>query len=367
MFIVLFLAVLFVLILVHEWGHFIVAKKTGMRVDEFGIGFPPKLFGKKWNGTEYTLNALPIGGFVKIFGENSEDAASSKAAGVPITDSFTSKSKWAQAAVLIAGVTMNVIFAWVLIALALMVGVPTAVSEDSATNDAVLTVASVLPNTPAGEAGVPVGAEILSLQAGDVSAEGLTPTKFKLFTQTHSGEPLEMTYAINGEQKKTTLEPVPGLITGDAQQLAVGVTLSMVEEQSFPIHEAFYEAALTTYHSLGAIAGGLSSLISQSVHGTADYSQVVGPIGIAGLVNDAAKFGITSLMLFTAMISLNLAIINMLPLPALDGGRLVFVAIEAVTRKQINPIWVARINIAGFLLLMLLMVVVTYGDIVKLI
>ncbi len=159
--------------------------------------------------------------------------------------------------------------------------------------------------------------------------------------------------------------PKKGLIVADPERAAIGVALSMVETVQLPIYKAVVEATKMTISSLGAIAVGIGSLALDSVRGTADFSSVAGPIGIVGLVGDAAQFGLTSLLMFTAIISLNLAVINMLPFPALDGGRLVMVGIEAVTRKPINPRWVARVNLAGFILLLLLMVAVTYNDIIK--
>ncbi len=178
--IILFFLVLFVLILVHEWGHFIVAKKTGMRVDEFGIGFPPKLFGKKWHGTEYTFNALPIGGFVRIKGENAEDILES---GVIEGDSFAAKSKWAQAAVLVAGVTMNVLFAWVLFSAVFMMGLPTAVDQESASPDASLTITQILPDGPADNATLPLGAVITGFSSGETVATDITPQDSKHLPQ----------------------------------------------------------------------------------------------------------------------------------------------------------------------------------------
>ncbi|MFT7507584.1 MAG: regulator of sigma E protease [Acidimicrobiales bacterium] len=364
--IILFFLVLFILILVHEWGHFIVAKKTGMRVDEFGIGFPPKLFGKKWNGTEYTFNVFPIGGFVRIYGENAQDAAQDKSEGSNIEDSFTSKSKWAQAAVLIAGVTMNILFAWLLFVIIFMAGLPTAVNENEATDTAVLTVTHVMDEGPADIASLPLGAEITAISAGEEYQALLTPTLFKEFTQAHGDTPLTITYTHGGDEFITSIKPEVGIILDDMERPAVGVALSMIDTVRQPIHMALYEATKVTIHSLGAIAVGITTLFVDSVRGTADFSEVAGPIGIVGLVGDAAEFGFTSLMMFTAIISLNLAVINMLPIPALDGGRLVFVALEAVMRRPINPVWMSRVNFAGFALLMLLMLAVTWSDIAKL-
>ena len=160
--IILFLLVLFVLILVHEWGHFIVAKKTGMRVDEFGIGFPPKLFGIKKGETEYTFNALPIGGFVRIYGENLEEIPDDEP---DKSRAFGSRPRWAQALVLIAGVAMNVIFAWFLFLITFLIGMPASVSESEASSEAVLYVSGTMPNSPLAEELLP-GSEIASVSAG---------------------------------------------------------------------------------------------------------------------------------------------------------------------------------------------------------
>lgn len=363
--ILLFFAVLFVLILVHEWGHYIVAKKTDMQVDEFGIGFPPKIFGKKIGETEYTLNALPIGGFVRILGENAEDIAVGEVS-APNSRSFVAKSKIAQAAVLVAGVIMNVLFAWFLFVIVFAMGVPTIVDENTASTEAQLVVTSVLPDSPAAAVDVPVGAVITSLSKGDEVVTALTPSAFSAFTQSHGDEPLTVTYRKNDVDFIVSVTPETGLVSSEPDRLAVGIALGLAETIRQPIHVAMWEATETTVRSLGAIAVGLGSLLANTVVGQADFSQVAGPIGIAGMVGDAANFGLTSLLMFTAIISLNLAVINMLPFPALDGGRLVLVGIEAVTRRPINPVWVGRLNLTGFILLIGLMVAVTYADILRL-
>ncbi len=360
--ILLFFGVLFVLILVHEWGHFITAKKTGMRVDEFGIGFPPKLFGVKRGETEYTMNLLPIGGFVRIFGEDAAGAAES----ADYARSFIARPKWAQAIVLVAGVTMNVLFAWFLFAIVLMVGLPTAVDEATATPEARLVVASVLPGSPADLAGVPAGAVVTSLSAGEDSIEAKTPSAFRAFSETRPNEPLSLTVQSGGESKTLTVTPEKGLVAEAPDQVAVGVSLVLVENVTVAPHVALWRAVGMTYDSTIAITVSIASLLADSATLSADLSQVAGPVGIVGLVGDAASFGFTSLLLFTAAISLNLAVINMLPFPALDGGRLLFVAIESVTQRPINPKWVLRLNTVGFVLLLTLMVAVTWNDIARL-
>jgi len=362
--ILLFLAVLFVLILVHEWGHFIVAKKTGMRVDEFGIGFPPKLFGIKKGETEYTINLLPIGGFVKIFGEDATDAAHAAKSGEAVSRSFTAKSKWAQTAVLLAGVTMNVFFAWLLFVAVFMIGSPTAVEEEQHSENARLVITNVVPESPASEAGIPVGAEVIGF--GQTAEVRPTPSSFRELTAT-TQEPIAFVYEASGEIRTAQIMPVSGIIEGEPDRQAVGLELTFVETVRKSVPDALVEASALTYKSLLAITVGLWGLLADIVMLDADLSQVAGPVGIVGLVGDAAQFGFTSLLMFTAVISLNLAVINLLPFPALDGGRLLFVAIEAIIRRPIDPVWVARLNTLGFILLMALMVAVTYSDISKLI
>ena len=356
--ILIFFLVLFVLILVHEWGHFIVAKKTGMRVEEFGIGFPPKLFGIKKGETEYTFNALPIGGFVRIFGEN----------GTEVTDgdrAFGARPKWAQALVLIAGVVMNVLFAWLLFSVTYMIGVPTAVDEATAGPDAELVIVQTLPDSPASV--IPPGAVVTGAVAGgDMVLPTVTPTSFTEFVTTVAPESIEVTYELSGESTTVTIVPEQGLVADEPERYVVGASLALVEDQSMSFFDAITTGAAATWDGLQAITTGLFTLISQIFTGSADFTQVAGPVGIVGMVEDAAAFGITALLTFTAIISLNLAVINLLPVPALDGGRLVFVAIETVTGKDIPAEWAGRINLVGFALLLLLMVLVTYNDILNL-
>lgn len=360
--ILIFLVVLFVLVLVHELGHFLVAKWVGMRVDEFGIGFPPKAASVKYGETEYSLNSLPIGGFVKIYGENGTDEVSADR-----SRAFGSKSRLAQAAVLIAGVTMNVLFAWLLFAAVFMVGRPTIVDETTATDAAELTIAGVIEESPAAEAGITPGATVIRVATEDALLETLSPEAFVTFTQAHASEPIEIAYDLRGTEHTVTVTPKTGVIETDPDLAIIGLSLSLVEHIRYSPVDAMREATRTTVTALIAITVGISSLIADAVTLSADLSGVAGPVGIVGMVGEVTDFGLTSLMLFTAVISLNLAIINLLPIPALDGGRLVFVAIESVIRRPLNPVWAGRANFVGFALLILLMIAVTFNDVLKLI
>jgi regulator of sigma E protease len=357
--ILIFLLVLFVLVLVHEWGHFIVAKKTGMRVDEFGIGFPPKLFGIKKGETEYTFNALPIGGFVKIWGENGDEDKTADT-----SRAFSSRPKWAQALVLIAGITMNILFAWFLFSLTYMIGVQSVVDESTASPEADLYVTSVIADSPASV--IPVGSVITGISLSNETITDPTPTEFSDAIQRAEGNEVSVAYLSGEEENTVVISPQQGLSEESPNRYIVGASLAMVEVVKKPFFTAIGDGFMTTINGLKAISVGLFTLISQAFIGEADFSQVAGPVGIVGLVGDAATFGITALLTFTAIISLNLAVINLLPFPALDGGRLVFVAIEAVTGKTIPPEWAGRLNLVGFAILMLLMIAVTYNDILRL-
>lgn len=361
--ILLFFLVIFVLILVHEFGHFWMAKKTGMRVDEFGIGFPPKVTSIKKGETEYSFNLLPIGGFVRIFGEDSKEAQASG----DYDRSFVAKSPLQQALVLVAGVTMNMAFAWFLFVLVFALGVPTVVSENDASEDAWLVVAEVLPESPAAAADIPRGAVITELSAGNEADQILNISSFQAFTEDRPDTELQVSYTYAGESFTTVVTPVTGLVEEMPNRPAIGIALAMIDVVSEPLHVALWEGTKETGQTLVAVTIGISTLLYDTFLLQADLSSVAGPVGIVGLVEEASQFGLTSLLLFTALISINLAVINMLPFPALDGGRLLFVAIEVLKGSPIKPVWVARLNTIGFVILILLMVAVTWSDIAKLI
>lgn len=360
----LFLLVLFVLVLVHEWGHYITAKKTGMRVDEFAIGFPPKMFGIKKGETEYNFNLLPIGGYVKIYGENAEEAEAAQA-DADAHRAFGARPKWAQALVLVAGITMNILFAWLLFTITLAVGVPTAVSEAQATPNAKLIVAGTLKNAPA-DGKLPVGSEIVQAMSGSDTLAKPTPASFSEFVTAHAPSPVTIEYKQKDALHSVVLTPTTGLVAGNPSKYIVGTSLSLVDIQKESIPTAVVEGLKMTYHGTYSIAAGLLALIRDSFIGKADFSAVAGPVGIVGMVGDAASYGLTPLLTFTAMISLNLAVINLLPFPALDGGRLVFVAIEAITKRRVPPNWTGWTNLIGFVILMILMAAVTFNDISRL-
>jgi len=367
--ILIFILVIVALIVVHEFGHFVAAKLSGMRVDEFGIGFPPRAltFAKKGE-TEYTLNWLPLGGFVKIYGE---DPSTELGASGDTTRAFSSRPRILQAIVLVAGVAMNLLFAYVLITGALVAGTPRALTNEElpkATNTQLI-VANVLHGSPAHEAGLAPGDTILSAEDGHYRFESVDPREFTQFVGNGMGNTtitLSVKHA-NGDEETLSARPQTGVVPGDPERAALGVEVAPVGVIPLSFPAALVEGAKLTWGATILTAQGLWHFFAGVFTFSADLSQVAGPVGIAGIVGGASAQGIGYLFSIMAIISINLALINLIPVPALDGGRLLFVAIESIIRRPINVAVARTVNAIGFLLLILLMLVVTTNDIFRII
>ncbi len=361
--VILFIIILFVLVLVHELGHFTVAKLFDIRVDEFGFGYPPraaKLF--RWKETDITLNWLPFGGFVKIFGE---DPTEENTNGPDKERSFVHKPWYAQALVLLAGVFMNFILGWFLLSIGFLSGIPTSVGSEPAggrVENAALMITAVSPNSPAQKGGLAPGDTIVSLHSGKDTVDHPTLEQVSPFVQSHSKQEVSLTVSQKNSTK--TVSVMPETIEG---KVAIGIAMDMVGTLKLPFFRAIWEGVKTAWHMTGSIMQTFAHLIGDAFKGKSDLSQVTGPVGIVGIVGDAARIGVAYLISLTALISLNLTVINLIPFPALDGGRLLFVLIEAATHRKV-PAKVANVlNIVGFSLLILFMLVVTYHDVLKLI
>ena len=362
--IVIFFIVLAILVLVHECGHFLFAKKFGIRVDEFGLGFPPKIWGKKYGETEYTINWIPFGGFVRIFGENPDESSTH---GPDAKRAMVHKPRWQQAIVLFGGILFNFIFAWILISIAFSIGVP-ASREDYAQyanriTDTRIAITQVNSSSPAEKAGIKAGDSILKIEAGSIVLEGeLLTLPVIRDTLTRSGNPVVITLKRAQQETIASVIPEKGIIEG---KYAIGIAMEDVGTMELPIHLAVYEGGKFTLHMISGVAMGLYDLIAGIVKGNPDLSSIAGPVGIAGLVGDAAKLGITYLLMFTALISINLGVINLVPFPALDGGRLFVLLIEAVRRKPLKARVLNMMNTVGFVVLLMIMLLVTFKDLFK--
>ena len=369
--IITFLVVIIVLILVHELGHFIVAKLSRMRVDEFGFGLPPRALTMGRIGeTDYTLNWLPFGGFVRIYGEDGTDSDVDPAVKAK---AFSSKPRILQALVLIAGIVMNLLFAYILIVASLTVGnqqILTYGQEDGA-KDISLMFSATLPGGPADKAGIMAGdeiknAEIIEKNIG-IGYDQNNPLGLTALISSDSvGDPMDFTILRGSKTINIIVTPKTHVIAAAPNQPAIGVAIVEVGIVKTPILESFKDGVFVFWNMLSQTAGGLYQFFKGIVTFKADFSQVSGPIGIAGVVGQATASGLGELLTLTALISVNLAIINLLPIPALDGGRLLFVIIEAVIRRPLNPKVAERVNMVGFALLILLMIAVSAHDIFRL-
>lgn len=364
--VILFVLILLVLILVHEYGHLLAAKASGMKVEEFGIGFPPKVLSlsklfRLRGETEYTVNALPLGGFVRIYGEDGAVEGSDAAR------AFSARPKILQAFVLVAGVLMNALLAWVLISGLLMASVPRGLSTEEVLNarEVTLTVSAVVPDSPAARAGVLPGDAVLSLKRGEEVVSPRTPEEVTAFVAAHE-EAATLTVSRTGEALVFEVAPEEGVLAADPSRKAIGLATAVSGILPLPVHEALWRGAGETLSLLGAVARGLGDLAYGALTMSADLSAVSGPVGIAGAVGTAADRGIADLVFLTALISLNLAVINLVPFPALDGGRLLFLLAEALLRRPIPRRVADTANTVGFALLILLMVAVTVSDIGRL-
>jgi regulator of sigma E protease len=365
---ILFLIVLSVLIFVHELGHFVTAKLFGMRVEEFAIGFPPRIFAKKKGETEYAINLLPIGGYVRIQGENPTQETLE---GPDASRSFTSKPRYAQAIVLLAGVTFNMLFAWIAVSLGFIAGFPVSTDYREGANydDIKVVISDVEVDSPADRAGLLPGdeIEILSRRAqGLAQAQVVEPHDVETvqqFIRVSSNEAIDVTVSRGSFSTTTSVTPLTSSATATPM---IGIGLGTVGLLKLPVHEAFIEGAKLTSNMTVAISTGLYRFFVGIFGEEEVMSQVSGPVGIAKMVGAAEQMGFAYLVSFVALISINLAVINILPFPALDGGRLLFVVIESITRKRISPKFANAVNITGFIILLSLMFFITVNDVIKL-
>lgn len=353
---IIFIIVLGILVLVHEAGHFYVAKKAGMKVEEFGFGFPPRLFGIKRGETVYSINWIPFGGFVKIYGENGE--------GEDNPQSFASKPAGQRAKVIVAGVLMNLFLAAVLLGLGNFLGLRIGLigDEDFASRDIKIQIIQVSRNSPAEAAGLKALDEIKRLQKG---ADIIEPENVELvqnFVKKYGGEEVLLTIRRNSGEIDLKLtprkDPPPG-------QGAIGINLAKTGVVSYPWYEAIWRGIRDTGIMAANITVALGTFFKNLFIDSKLIGDVSGPIGIAVLTGQAAGLGFNYLLQFVALLSINLAVLNIIPFPALDGGRLLFIGIEKLKGSPVPKKVEGFVNAAGFAFLIALMIWITVKDITK--
>lgn len=360
--ILLFVLVILLTVGFHEYGHYKFAKIFGVRVDEFGIGFPPKILKLGKSGeTEFTLNAIPLGGFVKIFGET-KPADGEFVEPKEEAKALYSKPLWQQALIVFAGPLANILLTIVLFTIALTIGTYVATPERYGADLAPITIGYVAPESPAEKSGILAGDILMSVSLGQNVAEIDALTDLTDFLGTTSGEVVTLQIKRGEEEKVLNVKP-ERLEEGSRPTIGVGLDQSAFVR--LPIHKAFYYGIKDTLFMTKEIVVFLGSFFGDLFQGTADGDSVTGPIGVAKALGGAVKFGIGQVILFAGFISLNLGIINLLPIPALDGSRLLVFLIEGISRKKLSSKAIGITHSVGFIFLILLMIFVTYKDILR--
>jgi len=364
--IIVFIFILGFLVFIHELGHFIVAKKSGIKVEEFGIGFPPRIWGKKKGETIYSINAIPIGGFVKLYGEDKVDE---EYLSDPL--SFTAKPLWVRSLVISAGVVMNFLVAVIIFYFLLV--------NSGFTNQQYLLfdykfpfgeqqnfpfISLIAENSPAEKAGLKPNSIIIS---GNGIRFG-SSKQFVQFINENKGEEISLEVKSLSTKEVKKVNVVPRIDSPEGQG-ALGVGLGDIAEIRYEtIVEkttvGFLHALDLTHYSVVSL-GHLMKISFEQRTIKPLSSSVAGPVGILAITKITLKGGIIAILNLMALISLALAMVNILPFPALDGGRLALMGFEGLTKKKI-PLKIERnINLIGFVLLILLLVLVTYKDIVQ--
>jgi regulator of sigma E protease len=393
---IIFVLVLGILIFVHELGHFLTARKLGIGVEEFGFGYPPRIFGilvskKKKNkvvtadatdskdipakstarwkffwGNKiksenldrvsedqiiYSLNLLPLGGFVKILGENGEQSNN--------PENFANQAAWKRSLVLSAGVIMNFIFAFLLLSVGFLLGLPQTIDQNTPldkVSDQKVVIVEVFPQSPAEEQGLKINDVILAIDGANVKNTN------EVFDKLQVNKEVTFTIDRNNEQQEVKLLPK---IMPDHDKPIIGVAMvdTGIIKYGFlaSVWKGLQATAVLSSRVLEALYMLFYNLLTQGKV-SADLS---GPIGVAVITGQVAQMGFIYLLQFAAILSINLGIINILPFPALDGGRLLFILIEKIRRKKVSEKIEGISHNVGFILLMALVVVITYRDLQK--
>ncbi len=334
-----------VLILVHEIGHFASAKIFGVQVEEFGLGFPPRLFGRKIGETVYSFNLLPFGGFVRIFGEDSDEKSPGSFSAQPVTK---------RSVIILAGVLMNLILAWLIFSTVLLIGAPKH-----------LLIAQVSPDSPASAAGLKEGDVVLEMKIGNtVLVDPIQSEEFVGLVNTVPTGLSELKVMRGKSLFSTTLE---GREKPPEGQGPLGISLVDLGFASVSLGESFVKGFGTTISTLKLVTIGFVDFFSNLIVRPEVLETVAGPVGIFALAFQTGSLGFVYLLQFTAFISINLVVLNLLPFPALDGGRFLFLIIEKVRMKPISRKIQTAINAFGFAFLLILMVLITIQDIGRLV
>lgn len=337
--ILLIIIAISVLILVHELGHFLAAKSLGLLVEEFGFGFPPRLFSKKIGETVYSFNLVPFGGFVKIHGQTDGLTFQPKDG----RRAFFNQPAWKKIVIILAGIIMNFLVGWLIISAVFAVGIPRA-----------LIITDVAANSPAA---------IIGLQGGDQISDFISANEFTSFIQANKGK--EIILNIKRGEKIIPIKVIPRQ-QPPAGEGALGISFAEggIEKQS--LFKSLIEGLKTSLAIVGSIFKALTALFASLLTQGKLLENFVGPVGIFDIASKTAGLGFVYLLQLLGLISLNLFVLNLLPFPALDGGWLLLVLVEKIKGSPLSPKFERSVNSLGFIILIALMIAVTARDIARL-
>lgn len=352
--IISFVLVVGMLVLVHELGHFFAARRAGVAVEEFGFGFPPRLWAKKTKKMLISINWIPLGGFVKIKGVAGDDHAVQTHHGAK--DSFSSQSFTKRFLILFAGILMNILLSWVLLTGVYALGFSESINGEAIQTSlakGTVSINLVLEGSPAEQAGVQAGDQIISIDGQDV---GSIQNAQSAISDSSTSTQLTLL-----RQNETVVLDVPVTTIGEVTGIGIGLAVK------YPAWVSIWLGLRESVKLIGLIFVGLAELI-KGIFADGQVSEgVVGPVGIAVISGQAVQLGLVYVLYFAALLSANLAIFNLLPLPALDGGRLLFLLIERIQGKPVNQKTEAIVHGIGFISLLLLAALITLRDVIHLI
>lgn len=355
--IIIFILVLGILILVHEWGHFISARRSGLTVKEFGFGFPPRIFSIKRGETLYSVNLLPLGGFVKILGEDGTEVENPK--------SFSSKPVGIRSLITVSGVFMNFLLAVFLLIIGFYIGLPQIIDKD---NEALaknieIQIIAISNNSPAEKSGIKIGDIMKYVKSGNQNVAISEISTLQENINNSKGK--EITITVQRGRKIFEINAVPRINPPEGEG-ALGIALAKTGVISYPWHQSFWLGVKSAFILSWEIIKGFADLLKNLITSGKIPHDVSGPVGIAVLTNQAVTLGFIYLLQLVAMISLNLTVLNLMPFPALDGGRLLFLGIEKIKGSKVNPKIENAVHSIGIILLLTLVILITYKDILKL-
>jgi len=343
-----FILILGLLVLVHEIGHFVTARKLGVDVEEFGIGFPPRIFSFKKGDVKYSLNWIPLGGFVKIKGESGDEDKDDK-------HSFANQAAWKKSIILCAGVFMNFVLAIVLFTIGFSIGLPQAIDQDTNLDNIKernVVISELIPESLAESKGIEIGDKVLYINDIEVVDSDMLSKQIK------ENENLSLVIQRGEEEKEVSISK-EDRIDNDI----IGVGMMDVGIIRYNIFESFVHGFKTTIIMIGMVFKAFYNLLYNLITTGSLTAELSGPVGVAVLTGKIVQLGFIYILQFAALLSINLGVINILPFPALDGGRLLFVLIEKIRGRALSENVEGLIHNSGFILLILLLIVVTFRDI----